>query len=39
MIRIIDEQGSGKTSRLMLVAKEQDAIFVCSNPKAMEYKA
>lgn len=39
MIRIIDERGSGKTSRLMLIAKEQGAIFVCKNPKAMEYKA
>lgn len=39
MIRIIDEQGTGKTSRLMLLAKEHDATFVCSNPKAMEYKA
>lgn len=39
MIRIIDEQGTGKTSKLMAIAKENDAIFVCSNPKAMEYKA
>lgn len=39
MIRIIDERNSKKTSRLMTIAKEQDAIFVCSNPTAMEYKA
>ena len=39
MIRIIDERGTGKTSRLMLIAKEYDATFVCANPKAMEYKA
>ena len=39
MIRIIDERGTGKTSRLMLIAKEQDATFVCANPHAMEYKA
>ena len=39
MFRIIDDRGSGKTSRLMLIAKEQDAIFVCSNPEAMKYKA
>ncbi len=39
MIRIIDGRGSGKTSQLMLLAKENNAVFVCSNPRAMEYKA
>ena len=39
MIRIIDDRSTGKTSQLMLWAKEYDATFVCSNPKAMEYKA
>lgn len=39
MYRIIDDRGSGKTSRLMLIAKENNAIFVCSNPRAMETKA
>lgn len=39
MIRIIDERGSGKTSRLMLLAKENNATFVCSNPNAMKVKA
>ena len=39
MIRIIDDRNTGKTSQLMLWAKEYDATFVCSNPKAMEYKA
>lgn len=39
MYRIIDGRGTGKTSRLMLLAKANDAIFVCSNPKAMEQKA
>ena len=39
MIRIIGEQETGKTRRLMEIAKEQKAIFICSNPKAMEYKA
>ena len=39
MIRIIDDRGTGKTSRLMLIAKEQNATFVCANPQAMEYKA
>lgn len=39
MYRIIDNRGTGKTSRLMLLAKENNAIFICSNPRAMEYKA
>lgn len=39
MIRVIDKRGTGKTHELMLVAKENDAIFVCGNPHAMEQKA
>lgn len=39
MIRIIDGRGTGKTSKLMLLAKENNAVFVCSNPRAMKYKA
>ena len=39
MYRIIDKRGSGKTSRLMLLAKEHNGIFVCSNPLAMKEKA
>lgn len=39
MYQIIDKRGSGKTSRLMLLAKENNGIFVCSNPLAMEVKA
>lgn len=39
MIQIIDKRGAGKTSRLMLLAKEHNAKFVCANPKAMEVKA
>jgi hypothetical protein len=39
MYRIIDGRGTGKTSRLMLIAKENNAVFVCSNTKAMEIKA
>ena len=39
MIRIIDEPSSGKTSRLMLLAKENNATFVCGNPNAMKVKA
>lgn len=39
MLRIIDSRGSGKTSRLMLIAKENNATLVCANPAAMEVKA
>lgn len=39
MYRIIDERGSGKTSRLMLIAKENDATFVCWNPNVLRDKA
>ena len=39
MYRIIDSRGTGKTSRLMLLAKENNALFICANPYAMEQKA
>lgn len=39
MYRIIDDRASGKTSRLMLLAKENNAVFVSLNPRAMEAKA
>ena len=39
MYRIIDGRGTGKTGRLMLLAKETDGTIVCSNPKAMREKA
>ena len=39
MYKIIDKRGSGKTSRLMLLAKEHNGILVCSNPYAMREKA
>ena len=39
MIRIIDGQSTGKTGRLMLLAKEHNALFVCDNPDAMRVKA
>lgn len=32
MIKIIDGRGTGKTSRLILLAKEMGATIVCSNP-------
>ena len=39
MYRIIDKRGSGKTSRLMLLAKEYNSTIICSNPDAFAYKA
>ena len=39
MYRIIEGRNTGKTSRLMLLAKENNAIFVCGNPFAMKCKA
>lgn len=39
MYRIIDGRKTGKTSRLMLIAKENNAVFVCLNTKDMENKA
>lgn len=39
MYRIIDGRGTGKTSRLLLLAKEQNGVIVCGDPDAMKYKA
>ena len=39
MYRIIDKKCSGKTSRLLLLAKESNGIVVCSNPDKMREKA
>ena len=39
MYRIIDSRGSGKTSRLLLLAKETGATVICSNPRAMREKS
>lgn len=39
MYRIIDSRGSGKTSRLMLLAKETNSKIACMNPSAMRAKA
>lgn len=38
MIQVIDNRGTGKTLRLILMAKEQNGIVVCSNPAAMKEK-
>lgn len=39
MFRIIDDKATGKTGRLMLLAKEHDGILVCSDPHCMRQKA
>lgn len=39
MYQVIDVRGSGKTGRLMLLAKENNGVLVCSNPNAMASKA
>ena len=39
MYRIIDSRGSGKTSRLILLAKESGAAIACMHPNAMREKA
>lgn len=39
MIKIIDGRSTGKTSRLILLAKEMGAAIVCSNPKYIELLA
>ena len=39
MYRIIDNRGTGKTSRLLLLAKENNGIVVCANPISMREKA
>lgn len=39
MYRIIDSRGTGKTSRLFLLAKEQNATIACRNPYGMREKA
>lgn len=39
MVRIIDNRCTGKTSRLMLLAKEHNALFVCARPNHMQEKA
>ena len=39
MYRIVEGRGTGKTHKLMMFAKENDATFICNNPDAMKYKA
>lgn len=39
MIKIIDKRSSGKTSRLLLLAKQNGGIVVCKNPEKLRNKA
>lgn len=39
MYTIIDKRGTGKTSRLLLLAKENNGIIICQNPPLMQKKA
>ena len=39
MIQIIDERASGKTSRLLLLAKETGCTIACHNPEDLREKA
>lgn len=39
MYRIIDKRATGKTSRLMLLAKEMNVPIACMNPHTMAAKA
>lgn len=39
MIKIIDNRGTGKTSRLLLLAKENRGTVVCANPQLLTEKA
>lgn len=38
IVKIIDKRGTGKTLRLILLAKENNGIVVCQNPAAMKDK-
>ena len=39
MYQIIDKKCSGKTSRLLLLAKEKNGVVVCKDPAKMKEKA
>jgi hypothetical protein len=39
MYRIIDGKGTGKTGRLLLLAKENNGVIVCANPERMRERA
>lgn len=39
MVKIIDGRGTGKSSRLFLLAKENNGVILCNNPELMREKA
>jgi hypothetical protein len=39
MIKVIDKKATGKTGRLLLLAKEQNGVVVCNNPDKIRAKA
>lgn len=39
MVQVIGNRGTGKSSQLMLLAKEKNAVYACENPYAMREKA
>lgn len=39
MYRVVDNRGTGKTSRLLLLAKENNGVIVCANPSRLREKA
>ena len=39
MYRIVDTRGTGKTYKLLMLAKENGATVICSNPSALREKA
>ena len=39
MKKIIDKRGTGKTSRLFLLAKTDNGVIICKNPNRMREKA
>ena len=39
MFRIIDGRATGKTNRLLLLAKEYNGIIICSNPEMLKDRA
>ena len=39
MIKVIDKKATGKTGRLLLLAKERNGVIVCNNPDKIRAKA
>lgn len=39
MKKIIDKRGTGKTNKLLLLAKENNGVIICQHPSVMRDKA